>query len=104
GDGEAAVAGAAGELGIARHAARRTPEQKLERIRELQRGGHVVLMVGDGINDAPVLGGADVSIAMHEGAALAHGAADVVLTAKHLARVPQAIATARRARATMRQN
>lgn len=104
GDGETAVAEAADALGISRHAARRTPEQKLERIRQLQREGHVVLMVGDGINDAPVLGGADVSIAMHGGAALAHGAADVVLTAQHLARVPQAIAMARRTRATMRQN
>ena len=104
GDGETAVAQAAATLRIPRHAARRTPEQKLERIRQLQREGRVVLMVGDGINDAPVLGGADVSIAMHGGAALAHGAADVVLTAQHLARVPQAIAMARRARATMRQN
>ncbi len=104
GDGETAVAEAADALGISRHAARRTPEQKLERIRQLQREGHVVLMVGDGINDAPVLGGADVSIAMHGGAALAHGAADVVLTAQHLAREPQAIAMARRTRATMRQN
>ncbi len=104
GDGESAVADAAAALGIPHYSARRTPEQKLERIRALQREGHVVLMVGDGINDAPVLGGADVSIAMHGGAALAHGAADVVLTAQQLARVPQAIAMARRARATMRQN
>lgn len=104
GDGETAVAEAAATLGIPRHAARRTPQQKLERIRQLQREGRVVLMVGDGINDAPVLGGADVSIAMHEGAALAHGAADVVLTSHNLSRVPQAIAMARRARATMRQN
>ena len=104
GDGEAAVAEAASALGISRHSARRTPEQKLERIRALQREGRVVLMVGDGINDAPVLAGADVSIAMHGGAALAHGAADVVLTAQQLARVPQAIALARRARVTLRQN
>ncbi|MFA7487081.1 MAG: heavy metal translocating P-type ATPase [Lysobacteraceae bacterium] len=104
GDGPEAVAEVAAALGIERHAARRTPEHKLARIRELQQQGHRVLMVGDGINDAPVLGGADVSVALHSGAALAHGAADFVLTAQSLTRVPQALALARKARATMRQN
>ncbi len=104
GDGETAVSEAAQALGIARYSSRCTPEQKLERIRTLQRHGRVVLMVGDGINDAPVLAGADVSMALHSGAALAHAAADLVLTAQRLARVPQAVALARRARAIIRQN
>ncbi|RMH93839.1 cadmium-translocating P-type ATPase [Lysobacter pythonis] len=104
GDGQAAVAKLAGEVGIERHAARQTPERKLERVRELQSRGHRVAMVGDGINDAPVLAGADVSLAMGEGAALAQRAADFVVTAESLARVPQAIAIARRSRAVIRQN
>lgn len=104
GDGEAAVATVAAALDIPRWASRRTPEQKLARIRELQGEGRVVLMVGDGINDAPVLGGANASMAMHSGAALAHAAADFVLTVQRLDRVPDAVRLARRTRATIRQN
>lgn len=104
GDGEMAVSEAAATLGITRFAARRTPEEKLARIRALQAQGRCVLMVGDGINDAPVLAGADVSVALHSGAALAHAAADFVLTAQRLVRVPQAVELARRTRATIRQN
>ncbi|PJK13991.1 ATPase P [Lysobacteraceae bacterium NML07-0707] len=104
GDGEAAVARLAAEVGINRHASRQTPENKLARVRSLQAQGKQVAMVGDGINDAPVLAGADVSLAMGEGAALAQRAADLVITARSLARIPQAIAIARRSRVIIRQN
>lgn len=91
-------------LGIDRAHARQSPEDKLAFARGLQAGGRVVAMVGDGLNDAPVLAGADVSLAVADGAALAQRAADLVLTGHSLARVPQAVAIARRTRRVIRQN
>jgi Cu2+-exporting ATPase len=73
-------------------------------VRRLQADGHRVLMLGDGINDAPVLAGADVSMAMADGAPLAHRSADLVLTGSSLVRVPQAVALARRSQRIIRQN
>ncbi|MDH5822233.1 heavy metal translocating P-type ATPase [Luteimonas sp. RD2P54] len=104
GDAEAPVAAFARALGIARVHARQSPEDKLAYARDLQRHGRVVAMVGDGLNDAPVLAGADVSLAVAEGAPLAQQSADLVLTGRSLARVPQAVAVARRTRRVIRQN
>ena len=104
GDGEAAVRRVADTLGIEKAFARQLPEQKLARLRELQAGGHVVAMVGDGVNDAPVLAGADVSFAIGDGAALATRSADLVLASPALLRIPEAIALARRSRTVVRQN
>ena len=104
GDGEAAVQRFATRLGIDAAHARQSPEDKLAFVRGLQAQGRVVAMVGDGLNDAPVLAGADVSLALGEGAALAPRAAHLVLTGRSLARVPQAIGIARRTRQVVRQN
>ncbi|HEX5693799.1 MAG TPA: HAD-IC family P-type ATPase, partial [Arenimonas sp.] len=104
GDGARAVAEVASALGIVDYASRQSPEDKLTTMRTLQSAGHRVLAVGDGINDAPLLAGADVSIAMAAGAPLAQRAADLVLTGASLARIPEAIAIARRTRAIIRQN
>ena len=104
GDGPEAVDRLASALGIADARSRQTPAQKLALARELQAQGRVVAMVGDGLNDAPVLAGADVSFAMSDGAALAQRAADFVVTSPSLLRIPQAIALARRTRAVLRQN
>ena len=104
GDGDVAVARFASALGIQTAQARLSPEAKLAHVRALQARGHVVAMVGDGINDGPVLAGADVSFALGDGNALAARAADLVLAAPHLLRIPQAIALARRTRAVIRQN
>lgn len=104
GDGEVAVHGFAQQVGIDKAHARQSPEDKLAFVHDLQRQGRVVAMVGDGLNDAPVLAGADVSLAVAEGAALAQRAADLVLTGRSLQRVPQAINVARRTRRVIRQN
>lgn len=104
GDAHAPVHAFARELGFERVAARQSPDDKLAFVRRLQREGRVVAMVGDGLNDAPVLAGADVSIAMGDGAPLAQRAADLVLTGPSLGRIPQAIAIARRTRRVVRQN
>ena len=104
GDGEPAVRHFAAQVGIARAHARQSPEDKLAYVHALQVQGRRVAMVGDGLNDAPVLAGADVSLAMGEGAALAQRAADLVLTGTSLMRIPQAIVTARLTRRVIRQN
>ncbi|AOH37327.2 heavy metal translocating P-type ATPase [Luteimonas sp. JM171] len=104
GDAEGPVRRFASELGIERAHARQSPEDKLAYARSLQAEGRVVAMVGDGLNDAPVLAGADVSLALAGGAPLAQQSADLVLTGSSLLRVPQAIATARRTRRIVRQN
>jgi len=104
GDAVDRVAALASQVGIDDVRARQTPEDKLAYARRLQSGGRVVAMVGDGLNDAPVLAGADVSIAIGSGAALAQRAADLVLAGRSLARLPQAVHLARRTRAIIRQN
>ena len=104
GDAGDPVAGFARQVGIDAFHARQSPEQKLERVRQAQARGEIVAMVGDGLNDAPVLAGADVSLAMAEGAALAQRAADFVVTSPSLLRVPQAIVLARRTQRIVRQN
>lgn len=104
GDAREAVATFASRLGIAGAHARQRPEDKLAFVRSLQSEGRVVAMVGDGLNDAPVLAGADVSLAMDTGAALAQRAADLVMTGPTLSRIPAAITVARRTRTVIRQN
>ncbi|MCX7041924.1 MAG: heavy metal translocating P-type ATPase metal-binding domain-containing protein [Gammaproteobacteria bacterium] len=104
GDSESAVRSIAERLGIDELSARQSPEEKLARVRELQSRGCVVAMIGDGINDAPVLAGADVSLAMADGAAIAQRAADLVMTSPSLSRLPEGIELARRTRRIVRQN
>jgi Cu2+-exporting ATPase len=104
GDAAAPVAAVAQALAIERHGCRLEPASKLARVRALQAAGHTVAMLGDGINDAPVLAGADVSVALASGAPSAHRAADIVLMGGALRRLPQTIAIARRTRRVIAQN
>ena len=104
GDGEAAVRRMGQALGLDQLHARQSPEDKLALVHGLQAKGRIVAMVGDGLNDAPVLAGADVSIALGSGASLAHRAADLVTTGPGLQRIPAALALARRTDRVIRQN
>jgi Cu2+-exporting ATPase len=104
GDGEAPVRRVAETLGIERYAARLTPDGKLERIRALQQQGAVVAMVGDGVNDAPVLAAAQVSVAMANGTELAQTSADMILLSEQLSHLPVAVGTARDTLRIIRQN
>lgn len=104
GDQQGAVEATAQELGMTHFTASATPERKLERLRELQQQGRQVIMVGDGINDVPVLAGAQVSIAMGDATDLAKTSADTLLLSSRLIRIPQAIAKARMTRITIIQN
>jgi Cu2+-exporting ATPase len=81
-----------------------TPEGKREFVAALQQRGAVVLAVGDGINDAPVLAQAQVSIAIGSGAPLAQAGADAVLTHGDVREIATAVAVARRTRRVVRQN
>jgi Cu2+-exporting ATPase len=81
-----------------------TPEGKLVALRAAQAAGETVAMLGDGINDAPVLAQADVSLAMGAGALLARGQADAVLLADRIGDVMRLRLLSRRCLRVIRQN
>ncbi len=104
GDASSAVAVLAEDLGIRDFQAGAKPADKLERIHGLQAVGERVLMVGDGINDAPVLAGADVSIAMGAASDLAQTRADAVLLNNNLPAIARVRGIALKTRIIIRQN
>ena len=91
GDGEDAARAVAGLVGIREVHAGLLPQQKLEHLRTIRKETGAVMFVGDGINDAPVLAGADVGAAMGSGADAAIEAADVVFMTSDVEAVPQAL-------------
>lgn len=104
GDQSAEVARLARAAGISDYRAGASPEEKLARLQQLQKGGERVLMVGDGLNDLPVLSGADASVAMMSAADLAQSRADAILLNGDLTALPRALALATKCRSIVRQN
>lgn len=104
GDDASAVARIAARSGIAQWQHRMRPQDKLQRLQQLQGGGGVVIAIGDGINDAPLLKGADVAVAMGRGSALAQSSADLILVRDALDELPATIQLARRTMRIVRQN
>ena len=104
GDTQEAVESLAEQLNIATWHAGKSPEGKLARLRELQANGERVVMIGDGINDVPVLAGADVAIAMNGATDLARTRADAILLSPRLMRIFEAIDISCATRRIMRQN
>jgi Cu2+-exporting ATPase len=104
GDRPAAVDYIAHEVAIPTAEGAMSPQAKLERLRQLQNQGKVIAMVGDGVNDAPVLAAAQVSLAMGSGTQLAHATADMILLSERLEHLASGVDMARKTLAIMREN
>ncbi|MCC6269728.1 MAG: HAD-IC family P-type ATPase, partial [Microbacteriaceae bacterium] len=104
GDNEGAAAAVAATVGIEDVRAGVSPQGKLDVIRELQSQGHVVAMVGDGVNDAAALAAADLGIAMGSGTDAAIAASDITVVRGDLNGVVDAIRLARRTLAVIKGN
>ena len=104
GDTPSVVTQVATQLHIPHALGGQLPDGKLAYLKRLQSQGQTVAMVGDGVNDAPVLAGAPVSIAMGSGSHLAQASADMVLLSENLHQLPFAVQTARRMQTIIKQN
>lgn len=104
GDQQVVVDHVASELGIDQAQGECLPDDKLRIMQQLQKQGHVVAMVGDGVNDAPVLAASQVSLAMGSGTQLAHASADMVLLSENLKHLVSGVEMSRRTLQIIRQN
>lgn len=104
GDRRAAVADAAASVGIARYAAETSPAGKLERIAALTASGHKVLMVGDGLNDAPALAAGHASMSPASAADISQTTADAIFQGHNLAPIIEALAVSRASQRMALQN
>jgi Cu2+-exporting ATPase len=104
GDRDAAVQRVARQVGVQQATAQASPEGKLQIVSALQAQGHHIAMVGDGLNDGPVLARAHVSFALGHGAPLTQSQSDFVVQSGRLSEVADTLAHARRTMRIVRQN
>ncbi|MFB9864882.1 heavy metal translocating P-type ATPase [Rufibacter immobilis] len=104
GDNEYTAQAIAAQVGIRHYKAEVLPDQKGAFVKELQRQGKTVAMVGDGINDSNALAQADVSIAMGQGSDIAMDVAKMTIISSDLSRIPKAIKLSKKTVATIKQN
>jgi P-type Cu2+ transporter len=104
GDQAHTVVNTANEIGITQFQAACSPQDKLSRLQALKQQGKNILMVGDGLNDGPILASAHVSIAMGKGVPLTLAHADYVLLNGDISQIPQLILHARKTMTIIKQN
>ena len=104
GDSASAAARVAAQVGIAKFQGGSEPQDKLDFLRKAQQAGHKVAVVGDGLNDGPILAGAHVSFAFGQAVPLAQAQADFVVLGDQLGAVAKALLLARRTLRIVRQN
>ena len=104
GDAAMPVNAIADALDIDKRVAGASPQSKLAYVRDLQERGEIVAMVGDGVNDAPVLAGSNVSVAMGSGTELAHASADFVMLSDRVENLLGGVRMSRRTMTIIRQN
>ncbi|MDP2686304.1 MAG: heavy metal translocating P-type ATPase [Aequorivita sp.] len=104
GDNEATAKAISEQTGILHYKAEVLPQHKADFVKELQRQGKIVAMVGDGINDSTALATADVSIAMGKGSDIAMDVAKMTIISSDLTKIPQAIRLSKQTVSTIKQN
>ena len=104
GDNRSTAETVASQIGIRNYMASMLPQNKLDRIKQLQNEGHCVAMVGDGVNDSAALAQADISIAMGSGSDISLGISKITIVSNDLNKIPVAIRLSRRIVQTIHQN
>ena len=104
GDKQSVVNAVADKLKVEQAIGDLLPEGKLMKLTELQDSGDIVAVIGDGVNDAPVLAQADVSLAMGRGSQLAQASADMVLLSENLNHLAESLIVAKKMIAIIKQN
>ncbi len=104
GDNEATAKAIASQTGILHYQAEVLPQHKADFVKDLQKQGKIVAMVGDGINDSTALATSDVSIAMGKGSDIAMDVAKMTIISSDLTKIPEAIRLSKQTVATIKQN